>query len=140
MSCHQLAHVTVSPHIAIFLNLFEEHLDYYKTLDRYFAAKTAYEDYRCGRVESRLLCRMAPETDELRKVYDILRSTACFTKAEMLSDRAGINACKFRIILDVFAEFGLAETDITRDSVKLLPAKGKADLEKSRVMAGLKNT
>ncbi len=39
MSCHQLAHITVSPHIAVFLNLFEEHLDYYKTFDRYFAAK-----------------------------------------------------------------------------------------------------
>jgi len=39
MSCHQLAHISVSPHIAVFLNLFEEHLDYYKTFDRYFAAK-----------------------------------------------------------------------------------------------------
>ncbi len=39
MSCHQLANVTVSPHVAVFLNLFEEHLDYYRTLDRYFAAK-----------------------------------------------------------------------------------------------------
>ena len=39
MSCHQLAHLDISPHIAVFLNLFEEHLDYYKTVDRYFAAK-----------------------------------------------------------------------------------------------------
>ena len=39
MSCHQLAHVTVSPHVAVFLNIFEEHLDYYKTVERYFAAK-----------------------------------------------------------------------------------------------------
>ncbi|MCR5687812.1 MAG: UDP-N-acetylmuramoyl-L-alanine--D-glutamate ligase [Lachnospiraceae bacterium] len=39
MSCHQLATVTVSPHVAVFLNLYEEHLDYYKTVDRYFAAK-----------------------------------------------------------------------------------------------------
>ena len=39
MSSHQLAHVTISPHIAVFLNLYEEHLDYYKTLDKYFAAK-----------------------------------------------------------------------------------------------------
>jgi len=40
LSCHQLAHLTVSPHIAVFLNLYEDHLDYYGTMDRYFAAKT----------------------------------------------------------------------------------------------------
>ena len=39
MSCHQLAHAGISPHIAVFLNLYEEHLDYYKTMDRYFRAK-----------------------------------------------------------------------------------------------------
>lgn len=39
MSCHQLAHAHVSPHIAVMLNLYEEHLDYYGTLDKYFAAK-----------------------------------------------------------------------------------------------------
>ena len=39
MSCHQLAHVRVSPHIAVFLNIYEEHLDYYGTFDKYFKAK-----------------------------------------------------------------------------------------------------
>ena len=39
MSCHQLSTVTLSPHTAVFLNLYEEHLDYYGTFDRYFAAK-----------------------------------------------------------------------------------------------------
>lgn len=46
LSCHQLNHLMVSPHIAIFLNLYEEHLDYYKTFERYAAAKmniTAYQ-------------------------------------------------------------------------------------------------
>lgn len=40
LSCHQLAHLTVSPHIAVFLNLYEDHLDYYGTMDKYFTAKT----------------------------------------------------------------------------------------------------
>ena len=40
MSCHQLAHLKVSPHIAIFLNLYEDHLDYYGTRANYFKAKS----------------------------------------------------------------------------------------------------
>lgn len=39
LSCHQLLHINTAPHIAVFLNLFEEHLDYYGTFDRYFKAK-----------------------------------------------------------------------------------------------------
>lgn len=40
MSCHQLMHTRISPHVAVFLNLYEEHLDYYGTLDAYFEAKS----------------------------------------------------------------------------------------------------
>lgn len=108
--------------------------------ERYFAARTAYEDYRCGKVESRLLARMIPEKDEQKKVYDILRGTQSLSKAEMIADRAGINCCKFRIILDIFGEFGLAETDVTKDSVRLIPVKGKVDLEKSRVITNLRRS
>jgi UDP-N-acetylmuramoylalanine--D-glutamate ligase len=39
LSCHQLANARTAPHIGVFLNLYEEHLDYYHTLDAYFAAK-----------------------------------------------------------------------------------------------------
>lgn len=39
MSCHQLSHLHFSPHIAIFLNLYEDHLDYYGTVEKYFEAK-----------------------------------------------------------------------------------------------------
>lgn len=39
LSCHQLLHINKAPHISIFLNLFEEHLDYYGTMERYFLAK-----------------------------------------------------------------------------------------------------
>ena len=40
LSCHQTLHINKAPHIAVFLNLFEEHLDYYGTMDRYFNAKS----------------------------------------------------------------------------------------------------
>ncbi len=46
MSCHQLAHTEVSPHIALFLNFYEEHLDYYVTVDRYFKAKSNIARYQ----------------------------------------------------------------------------------------------
>lgn len=39
LSCHQLLHINRAPHIALFLNLFEEHLDYYGTMEKYFGAK-----------------------------------------------------------------------------------------------------
>lgn len=39
LSCHQLLHINKAPHIAVFLNLFEEHLDYYGTMENYFNAK-----------------------------------------------------------------------------------------------------
>lgn len=39
LSCHQLEYMTVSPAKAVFLNLFEEHLDHYGTLENYYNAK-----------------------------------------------------------------------------------------------------
>jgi UDP-N-acetylmuramoyl-L-alanine---L-glutamate ligase len=39
MSSHQLSRLNISPHIAIFLNLMADHLDYFKDFDDYCAAK-----------------------------------------------------------------------------------------------------
>lgn len=39
LSCHQLEYMTVSPATAVFLNLYEEHLDHYGSLERYYGAK-----------------------------------------------------------------------------------------------------
>lgn len=38
-SSHQLEYVSVSPHTAVLLNIHEEHLDHYGTMDKYVAAK-----------------------------------------------------------------------------------------------------
>jgi UDP-N-acetylmuramoylalanine--D-glutamate ligase len=39
MSCHQLEYEKYAPHISIILNLFEDHLDHYKTREKYVDAK-----------------------------------------------------------------------------------------------------
>lgn len=55
LSCHQMEYTRVSPHIALFLNLYEEHLDHYGTMERYAAAK--YNIYRHQTEEDVLICR-----------------------------------------------------------------------------------
>ena len=39
MSSHQLEYMKLSPNIAILLNIYEEHLDHYSSLDKYIEAK-----------------------------------------------------------------------------------------------------
>ena len=46
MSCHQLAYMSISPHIALFLNLYEDHLDFYGDRETYFRAKRHITDFQ----------------------------------------------------------------------------------------------
>ncbi len=41
LSCHQLQHLTLSPHIAVIQDITREHLDYYPTIEAYVAAKAS---------------------------------------------------------------------------------------------------
>ena len=51
MSSHQLEYMTVSPKIGVFLNVHEEHLDHYGTMEKYVAAKqNIYENQTAGDV------------------------------------------------------------------------------------------
>lgn len=64
LSCHQLEYMTVSPHVAVMLNLYEEHLDHYGTMEKYAAAKrNIYLHQKQG---DRLFCNydLIPEKTE----------------------------------------------------------------------------
>lgn len=49
MSSHQLENLTVSPHISVILNIFEEHLDHYKSYEDYQLAKVNIFRYQTER-------------------------------------------------------------------------------------------
>ena len=56
LSCHQLEYMTVSPHIAILVNIHEEHLDHYGTMEKYVAAKENI--FRNQKAEDVLVCNV----------------------------------------------------------------------------------
>ncbi len=54
LSCHQLEYVKYAPHMAVYLNLFEEHLDHYGTFEAYAHAKENI--WRYQQENDRLVC------------------------------------------------------------------------------------
>lgn len=68
LSCHQLEYIHVSPHIAVLLNLFEEHLDHYGTFENYIYAKenicryqTADDVFICDMLHAEDVIPLAPK-------------------------------------------------------------------------------
>lgn len=56
LSCHQLEYMTVSPHIGILVNIHEEHLDHYGTMDKYVEAK--HHIFKNQRQDDILICNV----------------------------------------------------------------------------------
>lgn len=77
LSCHQLENGKVSPHIGIYLNVFPEHLDHYKTFAAYQLAKENI--YKHQTKEDRLYCgssvipREGEYQGKLTVIYDFNR-------------------------------------------------------------------
>lgn len=56
LSCHQLEYMTVSPHIGILVNIHEEHLDHYSTMEKYVEAK--HHIFKNQRPDDILICNV----------------------------------------------------------------------------------
>lgn len=57
LSCHQLEYIHVSPHTAVLLNIHEEHLDHYGTMEKYVRSKQ--QIYLHQQSEDLLLCELS---------------------------------------------------------------------------------
>ncbi len=75
LSAHQLEFVHNSPHIAVLLNLFPEHLDYFKTFERYKQVKQNIFRYQlpgdsafCGENIPKLACNCETVAD-MKKIF-----------------------------------------------------------------------
>ncbi len=96
LSSHQLETLEVSPHIAIILNLFEEHLDHYNSYDDYKNAKLNIAKYQ--KPDDVLIYNM--DNEELcDSLYGFDYSGVKY--AVCIKDRANCNACtdKNKLIL-----------------------------------------
>ena len=143
MSCHQLANNPYSPHVAIFLNLYEDHLDYYGTRENYFATKkniashqTAEDYFFCGdevppfetAARKKVISFRDPQTFALslkgehnqfnaRFVYAVATELYGCTDAQVREALAGFNGLRHRM------EFvaNVAGVDYYNDSISTIP-------------------
>ncbi len=100
MSSHQLSDMTESPDIAVLLNIFPEHLDYYENFDDYFNAKkniTKFqrsEDYFIYNFDDKNLRRIVKETKAETLAFSRSFQKEAYLKQDSILVRSGKNIIK----------------------------------------------
>lgn len=107
--------------------------------DRFFAAKATYEGIMRGEnFDPRLIVRIVPDRENLKKIYDLIRK--CGGSFRVLEDMAGaenINYCMLRMGADALCELGLVRQNYPKGIIELNPNAKKVDLGTSKILASL---
>ncbi|MCL1822856.1 MAG: single-stranded-DNA-specific exonuclease RecJ [Oscillospiraceae bacterium] len=112
--------------------------------EKTFAALRTYEALIRGEApDPALITRIIPEKDDIKIIYDILRkfgeNQINILRVYYEAVSKNLNYCKFRIIIDILAEFKLITFDIINGAVLLLPVSGvKANLDNSETLSKIK--
>jgi single-stranded-DNA-specific exonuclease len=111
-----------------------------KIQERYFAARDVYEKLQRGeKIDKKLLPRIIPdENSHAKTAYNLIKGVFCSDEVVQRGLLAGMNYCMLRVIIDVFAEMGLAEYNPAAGDIKTLPVKQKVDLGQSKLLMKLK--
>jgi len=107
---------------------------------KYFAAKETYEKYMLGEgVAAVLKPRIIPSREELAVVYKSLSDAPMHIDTLFMRlNSDAMNYCKLRLCLDILSELGLVHINAPYGTAQLLPVKGKANLESSKILSGLR--
>ena len=76
LSCHQCQRLQAAPHIAVFLNLYGDHLDRYGTMEHYFDAKCGITRHQTAE-DILLLGQQVPEIETKARKIVIAAEPAC---------------------------------------------------------------
>jgi UDP-N-acetylmuramoylalanine--D-glutamate ligase len=127
LSSHQLYNLKISPHIAVFLNIYPEHLDYYKDFNEYLMAKAnitlwqTENDFLIYNFKDKNLRKIA-EKSKAKKIpikdHSIVLKNIGIKKIPFYGDFYGLNiACA----IEVGKIFGVEKKKIKRAIEKFKP-------------------
>ena len=121
LSCHQLEYATNNPHIAVLLNLYEDHIDHYGTVEKYHLAKRNI--YRFQKKSDTLYVgsEWAPSVDECKSnIVKIDSPSLPFASWEELGIktlRGNHNLINATFVYKICKEYGVSDAQFI-DGVK----------------------
>jgi len=130
LSCHQLEFCEVSPHIALLLNIYQDHLDHYKTFENYARAK--YNIYKYQIPGDIFLCRKDFFSYNAKgRVIPISPTNAPFANLDTIEGvrlRGAHNHLNCAFVFEVCKMFGIGTDNFIRALKTYKPLSHRLEL------------
>jgi UDP-N-acetylmuramoylalanine--D-glutamate ligase len=129
LSCHQLFKLKKSPHIAVLLNIYPEHLDYYKNFKEYISAKANIarwqkkNDYLIFNLQNKIVKEIAKKSKAKKISINIQKHKFITDMQNEISLKGKFNLQNISAAVEVGKIFEISEKKIIKaiKNFKLLP-------------------
>jgi len=128
LSSHQLFNLKKSPHIAVFLNIYKEHLDYYDNFNQYLSAKSNIlryqkkDDYLIFNSKNKLVNKEAKKSKAKKIPIDSVRVKGLDTLL-----KGDFNVFNIRAAIAAARLFNIQDKDILKSIKKFKPLKHRLE-------------
>lgn len=125
LSCHQLQFSKSSPAVAILLNIFEDHLDHYKTFENYAKSKTNIYKYQCAL--DTLFCTidfMPNKEDVSSRIVTVNKDILPFSSLEEIEDvklKGTHNLLNTAFVYNICKHFDISDDDFIKSLKSYIP-------------------